>query len=71
MREILELRASFRRRTIDQIARIAENPFTLGNFEVIDSHGRKNQIVVTANVTITYWADHAVKEVRILHVRTH
>ena len=37
--------------------------------QVIDEAGRTNEVTYTAHFSVTYWADHAVKEVRIVDVR--
>jgi hypothetical protein len=36
---------------------------------VIDETGRTNEVTCTAHFRVTYWTDHAVKEVRIMDVR--
>jgi len=69
MPQILSLRPVAKRRMIiSQIERLANNPYTVGDFEVTDWSGRKNQVQVLHGFSITYWADHAVKELRILDV---
>jgi len=69
VRQIVDLRpAGKRRHVLDQIERLAENPSTQGDFEVIDSQRRTNQIVVFSGIAITFWSDHAVKELRVVAV---
>jgi hypothetical protein len=69
MHQILSLRpAATRRMIISQIEKLANVPHTNGDFEVIDSTGRKNQVQVLHGYAITFWADHAVKELRIVDV---
>ena len=69
MHQILALRpAATRRRILSQIEKLANDPFTKVDFEVVDAIGRKNQVQVLHGFAITFWADHAVKELRILDV---
>ena len=48
---------------------LTNNPFAEGQFEVKDNAGRKNQVLVWESWAVTYWADHPVKELRIVDVR--
>ena len=69
MHQILSLRpAIMRRMIISQIEKLADNPFTNGDFAVTDATGRKNEVLVLHGYSITFWADHAVKELRIVDV---
>lgn len=48
---------------------LARSPNQRGTEQVIDEAGRANEVIYTAHFRVTYWADHAVKEVRIMDVR--
>ena len=70
LRQILGLRpAGKRERILREIERLADNPFTRGNFEMKDETGRKNQVLIVEGWAITYWGDGAVKELRVVDIR--
>jgi hypothetical protein len=58
-----------RRELLDVCAALTRSPGRLGAEQVIDETGRTNEVVYTAHFRVTYWVDHAVKEVRIMDVR--
>ncbi len=67
---LLALRpAALRQRLLRQIEWPADNPYHRGDFEVPDDTGRDAQILIYEAWTITYWADHAVKELRVVDVK--
>ena len=69
LRQILALRpASLRLLILSRIENLAQNPFTPGAYEVLDEHHRQNQVLVLSGFAITFWADHPVKDVRIVDV---
>jgi len=42
--------------------------FIRNSLKVIDGSGRRNQILAGAGFAVTFWADHAAKEVRIVDI---
>jgi len=69
LRQILALRpASVRHRILRRIEVLAGQPLTTGELEVFDETGRTNQMVLVSGYAITFWADHPVKELRIVDV---
>ena len=58
-----------RRELIEVCEALARSPGRRGTEQVIDDAGRTNEVTYTAHFRVTYWADHAVKEVRIVDVR--
>jgi hypothetical protein len=52
-------------RLLDQLE---SNPFRKGDFEVKDETGRMQQVTGVAGFLVTYYADHAVKEVRVTEI---
>lgn len=58
-----------RRELLDVCDALARSPSQRGTEQVIDDAGRTNQVVYTAHFRVTYWADHAVREMRIMDVR--
>jgi hypothetical protein len=47
---------------------LAEFPSTLGDYQDRDDIGRPVQIKIIGNIALTYWADHAVKEVKVIKI---
>ncbi len=47
---------------------LAGNPFVRGEWRTTDLSGRVLETKVMGDLAVTYWADHAVKEVRIVEV---
>jgi hypothetical protein len=45
---------------------LAAHPLTRGDFEERTPSGRIFQVKVFENLIVTYWADHAVRELRIV-----
>ncbi len=58
-----------RRELLDIFVVLARSPSRPGTEQVIDEVGRPNEVVYTAHFRVVYWADHAVKEIRIMDVR--
>ncbi len=47
---------------------LAENPNRPGDYEERDEAGRPVQIKIVGDHALTYWADHAVKEVKVTKI---
>ena len=45
---------------------LARHPLTKGDFEEMTPGGRRFQVKVFDNLIVTYWADHAVRELRVV-----
>ena len=69
--EILELERPSRRQR-DQILHflqiLANNPTKPGDYEEHDAVGRPIQIKIVGDYALTYWADHAVREVKVIQI---
>jgi hypothetical protein len=50
------------------IRSLAENPNAAGDFTEKDSSGRTVQVKVIGRHAITFWADHAVSEVKVTYL---
>jgi len=48
---------------------LAENPFLTGDFVEPDNIGRPMQIVIVGRFAVCFWADHPVKEVKVLDLK--
>jgi hypothetical protein len=51
------------------IGSLADNPFTAGDFSEKDNVGRTVQIKLVERYAVTFWADHAVCEIKITHIK--
>jgi len=57
------------RLVMDFIRSLAEDPYHEGDFRDRDEVGRPLEVKIVGRYAITYWADHAVKEVKVLHIQ--
>ncbi len=44
------------------------DPYRLGDYQESDAIGRSVQIKLVGNYALTYWVDHAVKEVKVTKI---
>ena len=51
------------------IRSLAENPNTAGDFTEKDGAGRTVQVKVAGRYAVTFWADHAVSEIKVTHIK--
>ena len=51
------------------VAWLGTNPFAVGDFSEKDNAGRTVQVKVVGRFAITFWADHAVSEVKVTHIK--
>lgn len=58
-----------RRELLDVCEVLTRSPGQRGSEQVIDEASRTNEVIYTAHFRVTYWTDHAAKEVRIIDVR--
>lgn len=69
--EVLQLKRpsrQHREQILSFLASLAEHPAKLGGYEERDEVGRPIQIKVIGDFALTYWADHAVKEVKVIKI---
>jgi len=57
-----------RRQILAELELLAHEPFAAPDLEENGTSGRKFSIRVREQIVITYWVDHAVKEVRVIRV---
>ena len=55
-----------RERILTFIEKLAEDPFKPGDYAERDEVGNLLQIKIIGDYAITYWADHAIKEVKVV-----
>lgn len=71
--EVLQLERPARRereRILAFLESLADNPGKTGDYEERDEAGRPVQIKIVGDYALTYWADHAVKEVKVTKIET-
>jgi hypothetical protein len=51
------------------IRSLADNPNSPGDFVEKDPVGRTVQVKVIGRYAITFWADHAVSEIKVTHIK--
>jgi hypothetical protein len=56
---------SERRRLLALLDSLASDPFQAGDFQEDDGEGRPVQVRVIGRYALTFWADHAAKEVKV------
>lgn len=59
-------RKSERKQLLDCLDRLSRNPSATGEWMVKDSAGRPNFQIIAGRFILTFWPDHAAREVRIL-----
>ncbi len=67
-RFFLSLTKSERQSLVDFFTVLSNNPSMTSDFQAKDSSGRPIYLKKYKKWIITFWADHAVKEVRILNI---
>ncbi|MBC8010508.1 MAG: hypothetical protein H7067_10475 [Burkholderiales bacterium] len=55
-----------RSRLLEVINQVAAEPFRVGDLQQADPDGRTNEVLLLGDWLVTYWADHAVREVRVV-----
>ena len=66
---LLSCRASERSRLLKFCDELVSNPSLEGDYQESDLTGRPLQVRIIGNWAVTYWADHAVKEVRVVRIQ--
>ena len=59
-----------RERLMRFIRSLAENQNTPGDFSEKDGMNRTVQVKIIGSYAVTYWADHAVSEVKVTHIKS-
>lgn len=58
-----------RKAVMDFIHSLAAAPHTTGDFTESDEVGRTVNVKIVGRFAITFWADHAVSEVKVTHIQ--
>ncbi len=46
------------------------SPFRKGDLQERDAVGRENEIMVVGDWLVTFWVDHAVREIRVVRIES-
>ena len=57
-------------RVMKFIRSLADNSNAAGDFQETDKTGRIVQVKIIGRYAVTYWADHAVSEVKVTHIKS-
>jgi hypothetical protein len=52
------------------VRELGSAPFRNGDFQDLDDAGHELEIKIIGNYAITYWADHAAREVKVINVQS-
>jgi hypothetical protein len=67
--ESVPVRSEQRKRIMDFVRSLADQPHAPGDFTDIDESQRTRQIKIIGNYAVTYWADEPVRIVMVVGVR--
>lgn len=56
------------RNLIALLFQLADNPFQIGDYSELDQSGQEVQFILVRDLLIAFWADHAVRELRIVNL---
>lgn len=62
------LRRSDRRKIEEFLQRLVRQPALRGDFEVPTEDDKVHQVKIVGNWLVSYWSDHAVREVRLTNI---
>ena len=60
--------AQDRRAVISFLESLSADPYQLGDYEEADEAGRSVQIKIVGKYVLTFWADHAVREAKLVRI---
>jgi len=58
-----------RRQVIRLFEQMSQDPYLTGDYVERDDIGRPIQVIIIGRQAVCYWADHAVKEVKVIDLR--
>lgn len=64
-----QMKPKERNQILRVLRRLRTNPFFEGDYVERDNIGRLLQVVIVGQSAVVFWADHAVKEVKIIDLR--
>jgi hypothetical protein len=64
----LPTQGSSRRPILAFLEQLGPDPFQTGDYQETDAAGRPSEVKVIGKYAVAYWADHAVREVKVLRL---
>lgn len=65
---LVALSKTRQRKLIGLLYQLADNPSQIGDYTEPDQTGREVQFIIVRDLLIAFWADHAVREMRIVDI---
>jgi hypothetical protein len=65
---LVSLSRARQRKLIWLLYKLAESPSQIGDYSEPDETGREVQFILVRDLLIAFWADHAVREMRIVMI---
>jgi hypothetical protein len=65
---VISLSKLRQRKLIELLHQLAKNPSQIGDYSERDNTGREVQFIAAKDLVITFWADDAVREFRIVDI---
>jgi hypothetical protein len=65
---LVSLPRTRQRKLVTLLAQLAADPFHTGDYSLLDDSAREVQFILIGDLLIAYWADHPVKELRIVDI---
>jgi hypothetical protein len=64
-----QMKPKERNQILRLLKKLRTNPFLEGDYVERDNIGRLMQVVIVGQSAVVFWADHAVKEVKVIDLR--
>jgi len=65
---LIGLSKARQRKLIGLLYQLADSPSQIGDYSEPDDTGREVQFILVRDLLIAFWADHAVRELRIVDI---
>ena len=64
-----QMKLKERNQILRLLKKLRANPFLEGDYVERDTIGRLIQVVIVGQSAVVFWADHAVKEIKVIDLR--
>lgn len=65
---LVSLSKARQRKLVELLYQLSENPSQIGDYSELDETGREVQFIFVRDLLIVFWADYAVRELRIVDI---
>ena len=65
---LLSLSKARQKKLVGLLYQLADSPAQIGDYSEADDSGRDVQFILIRDLLVAYWADHPVKELRIVDI---